>query len=274
MIAATSRRRWWALLLVPLLVFVSLLLLSETLYQRAIAQAPAFPFSACHKVWAHRGHAETGRENSLQSVKGAFERGAVGVELDILFDRELNDFLVSHDRPYALFDGNPLKLESVLSQYSASGFFWLDAKDLRKLSPPTAYKAAQRLSTIIQRHQLAERALVESSDPLSLHWLARQGVYTSLAVSPNDQKYSATVYKLNTALMKLAYAFAGAGAISMNAARYTPVTAATFGQVAVLLSTVNDPKALKLLSGIAEVKVILSDDDQYAITACTDRSGQ
>lgn len=74
--------------------------------------------------------------------------------------------------------------------------------------------------------------------------------------------------------MKLAYAFAGAGAISMNATRYTPVTAATFGQVAVLLSTVNDPQALKLLSAIAEVKVILSDDDHYAITACTDRSGQ
>ena len=274
MIVPTSKRRKWLWLLAPLLLLGLLLSLSDVLYQRAVAQASAFPFSACNKVWGHRGHAAIGAENSLQSVQDAFGRGAAGVEIDILFDGELGDFVVSHNRPYTLFDGKPLLLETVLSHSTRTGHFWLDAKDLSKLSPLTAYKATQRLATLIQRYQLAERAFVESSHALYLSWLADQGIYTSYAVSPNDKKYSAPVYKLNAALMKLGYTFARAGAISMNASRYTPVTATTFGEVAVLLSTVNDTRALQLLSAIPEVKVILSDDDHFATTACGSRAGQ
>jgi len=158
-----------------------------------------------------------------------------------------------------------------LSLATGAGFFWLDAKDLRKLSPFAARKATQRLAALIQRYQLTERAFVESSNALYLSWLADQGIYTSYAMSPNDKKYSAPVSLLNAAIFKLAYALGGAGAISMNASRYTPVTAATFGEVAVLLSTVNDAGALRHLSAIPQVKVILSDDDHYAITACTER---
>lgn len=274
MTATTIKRRWWPWLLAPLLLLGLLLSLSDVLYRCAITQAPAFPFSACQKIWGHRGYAATGGENSLPSVQAAFGRGAAGVEIDILFDRELNDFVVSHDRPYTLFYGKPLKLESVLAQYAGTGFFWLDAKDLRKLSPMTAHKATQRLAALIQRYQLTERAFVESSNPLYLAWLADQDIHTSYAVSPNSEQYSAPVYKLHTAVMKLAYTFGEVSAISMDASRYTPVTAATFGKAAVLLSTVNDTGALQRLSAIPEVKVILSDDDHYAMTACTGRPGQ
>jgi hypothetical protein len=274
MTVSTGKRRRWLWLLFPPLLFGILLTSSDLLYQRALSRAPAFPFPACHKVWGHRGHAASGGENSLQSVQSAFERGATGVEIDILFDRELDDFVVSHDRPYTLFDGKPLKLETVLSRHTGAGSFWLDAKDLRKLSPVTAHRAVQRLATLIQRHQLTDRAFVESSNPLYVSWLVDRGIHTSYALSPNDQKYGAPVYHLNAALMKLAFAFAGAGAISMNASRYTPVTAATFGKVAVLLSTVNDTGALQQLSAVPEVKVILSDDDHYRITACTGRPNQ
>ncbi|XAH25007.1 glycerophosphodiester phosphodiesterase [Xylophilus sp. GW821-FHT01B05] len=266
---ASAKHRWWLWLLVPFLLLGLLLSLSDVLYQRAAAQARAFPFSGCQKVWGHRGYAATGGENSLQGVQEAFRRGAAGVEIDILFDRELDDFVVSHDRPYTLFGGHPLRLESVLSQYTGTGFFWLDAKDLRRLSPMAAHKATQRLAALIRRYQLTERAFVESSNALYVSWLAGQGIHTSYAVSPNDQKYSAPLYQLNAALMKLAYAFSGADAISMDVSRYTPVTAASFGGAAVLLSTVNDADALQHLSAIPEVKVILSDDDHYAISACT-----
>jgi len=210
----------------------------------------------------------------LQSVQSAFGRGASGTEIDILFDRELEDFVVSHDRPYTLFGGKPLMLESVLSEYAGAGFFWLDAKDLRKLTPMTARKATQRLASLIQRHRLTERAFVESNNPLYLSWLTDRGIHTSLAVSPNDQRRSAPAHKLTAAVTKLAYAFAGASAISMNASRYTPVAAAAFGEAPVLLSTVNDAGALLHLSAIPEVKIILTDGDHYAITACGDRPGR
>ena len=274
MTVSTSKRRRWPWLLLPLLLFGILLSLSDVLYQRAAARGSAFPFSSCLKVWGHRGYAATGGENSLKSVQSAFTRGAAGVEIDILFDRELDDFVVGHDRPYTLFDGKPLMLETVLSQHTGAGAFWLDAKDLRKLSPMAAHRATQRLATHIQRYELTERAFVESSNALYLSWLADQGIHTSFAISPNDQKYSVPVYKLHAAITKLAYVFAGAGAISMSASRYTPVTAATFGKVAVLLSTVNDTGALQHLSEMPEVKVILSDDDHYKITACTGRPNQ
>ena len=263
-----TRHRKWPWLLLPVALLGLLLALSDLLYRHAITKAPAFPFPACQKVWAHRGYVGNGDENSLRSVQAAFARGAVGVEIDILYDHELGDFVVSHDYPYTLFDGKPLMLETVLQQYGSAGFFWLDAKDLRKLSPLTAHRATQRLADLVHRYQLSERALVESRSALYLAWLADKGVYTSYLISPNDQKYSAMVYRLNTSLMKLGYALGGLGAISMNDYRYTPTTAAAFGNVAVLLSTVNDAQALKRWSAHPEVKVILSDEDHFALDAC------
>ena len=274
---ARGRRRWpWLLavfLLPAVLLSTALLFASDLLYRRAAARAPAFPFPACQKVWAHRGWAPAGGENSLQSVQGAFERGAAGVEIDILFDHELQDFVVSHDRPFTLFNGKPLRLETVLSRHThGSGFFWLDAKDLRKLSPLAARKATQRLAALIQHYGLGERALVESGNPLYLSWLASRGVHTSYAVSPNDRRYAAPVYRLHAAVTKLGYALAGASAISMDISRYTPVAAATFDKAAVLLSTVNDPGTLLRLSGVPEVKVILSDHDHFELSACAGRA--
>ena len=263
-----TRYRKWLWLLLPVILLSLPLVLSDTLYQRAIAQAPAFPFPACQKVWAHRGYVGDGDENSLRSVQAAFQRGAVGVEIDILYDHALGDFVVSHDAPYTLFDGKPLLLETVLQHYGAAGFFWLDAKDLRKLSPLAARRATQRLADLLHRYQLSERALVESRSALYLAWLANKGIYTSYLISHNDQKYSAVVYQLNTRLMKLGYALGGLGAISMNDYRYTPTTAATFGKVAVLLSTVNDARALKSWAAYPTVKVILSDEDHFALDAC------
>ena len=96
-------------------------------------------------------------------------------------------------------------------------------------------------------------------------------MHTSYAISPNDRKYSAPLYRLHAAFMKLAYAFVGADAISMTAARYTPVTAATFDEAAILLSTVNDAGMLRYLSARPEVKVVLTDEDHYAVTACATR---
>jgi hypothetical protein len=271
MAGAIFRWRRWRWLLVPLLLFGLLLSMSDPLYRYAAARTPAFAFPACQKAWAHRGYAAAGGENSLAGIAEAFRRGAAGVEIDVLFDPELDDFVVSHDRPYTLFDGQPLRLESVLSRFPRSGLFWLDAKDLRKLSPWTAHQATHRLSALLERYGLTERAFVESSQPLYLSWLADQGVHTSYAISPNDRKYSASLYRLHAAVMKLAYAFVGADAISMTAARYTPVTAATFDEAAILLSTVNDAGMLRYLSARPEVKVVLTDEDHYAVTACADR---
>lgn len=269
-VSSARRLRWLGLLVLPAAVIGGPLALSDVFYANAVARAPVLPFPACRKVWAHRGHAATGGANSLQSVEGAFARGAAGVEIDILFDHATADFVVSHARPYTLFGGKPLRLETVLSQHAGAGFFWLDAKDLRSLSPAAALEATQRLFELLRRHGLMRRALVESSNPLYVSWLAARGVPTSLSVSPNDQKYSAPVVGLHIAAIKLAYAFSGAGAISMTASRYTPGIALGFRGAPVLLSTVNDPVLLRHFAADPSVKVILSDDDHYSLASCAE----
>ena len=263
-----TKHRKWLWLLLPLALFAGLLAVSDTLFRQSVAKSPAFPFSACQKVWGHRGLVGSGDENSLRSVGAAFAHGAVGVEIDVLYDAALDDFVVSHDRPYTLYDGQPLHLEAVLQHYGKAGFFWLDAKDLRKLSPWTARKATARLAALIEKYQLQQRALVESRSALYLAWLANKGVYTSYLISPNDQKYSALVFKLNARLMKLGYALGGLGALSTNDFRYSETVAATFAPAPFLLSTVNNAQALQQWSARPEVKVILSDDDHFALSAC------
>ena len=106
-----TKHRKWLWLLLPLALFAGLLAVSDTLFRQAVAKSPAFPFSACQKVWGHRGLVGSGDENSLRSVGAAFAHGAVGVEIDVLYDAALDDFVVSHDRPYTLYDGKPLHLE-------------------------------------------------------------------------------------------------------------------------------------------------------------------
>jgi hypothetical protein len=197
----------------------------------------------------------------VQSIQSAFDRGAAGVEVDILYDKTLDDFVVSHDAPYRLFDGKPLMLTTVLSKFKGSGLLWLDAKNLSKLPPQTAYRATRRLSTLVQDNRLATRAFVESSNALYLSWLAKRNVYTSLTMRVDDRKYSSPIYRLNVAIMKLAYAYVGSGAISMGHHRYTPATAAAFRKAPILLSTV------------ADIKVVLTDGDHYALDACAAGAG-
>lgn len=204
----------------------------------------------------------------MRGVREAFRRGAKGVEIDIIFDSNLGDFVVSHHSPYVLFDKKPLMLRTVLSEFQGRGLFWLDAKNLGKLAPSTAYGATKLLSDMLKMYRLADRSFVESSNPLYLSWLASRDIYTSLAVHLDERKYGKLAYLLNVAAMKLAYVYVGSGAVSMGHSRYTPTTAAAFEGAPVLLSTVNDPEALQRLSTDTNVKVLLSDDDHYYIDAC------
>lgn len=241
-------------------------------YQQAVADA-RFIDTGCYKVWAHRGLFADAQENSIASVLAAFAKGAGGVEVDILYDVAQETFYVSHDRPYQLHDGNPLTLDALLAQTAHFGMFWLDAKDLEELAPWQARRAVGLLEQLLQRHELQERAFVESRNPLYLAWLAERGIHTSFLVSPNEKKYRESVYLANLYIMKLAYTLGPFGALSMNDSRYSVRTAAFFGdQVPVLLSTVNARPALIELVQNPRVRIVLSDEPHYDISACTKAS--
>ena len=97
-------------------------------------------YDDCHKIWAARGLVvegpditPNGTQNSIESIALAFSKGARGVEVDHYYDVELNQFIVSHDRPYNLKNGSLLTLEALFNATSGNNFFWLDFKKLREL---------------------------------------------------------------------------------------------------------------------------------------------
>ena len=101
-------------------------------------------FNECSKIWSARGlYNERSEQNSLLSMRRAFENGASGAEVDFHFDVELNQFIISHDHPkkdangkyiYPKKSGKLLTLELFLSELANDKYFWLDYKNLDKLN--------------------------------------------------------------------------------------------------------------------------------------------
>ena len=81
-------------------------------------------------IIAHRGYWKKYEEqNSIKSVEEAIKKKFKGVELDIFYDKKINDFVLSHD----IYDNadNLLKLKDILKVDIPRDFlFWLDLKNL------------------------------------------------------------------------------------------------------------------------------------------------
>lgn len=237
-------------------------------FREASSAAPMF-FDKCRKAWAHRGFVGKGRENTVGSVRRAIERGATGVEVDILYDVETGRFMVSHNRPYQQTDGNILTLDQLFSRIEADTYYWLDAKDLSDLWPWQAKGAVKRLTMILEKHGLKERALVESRSPFYLAWLADHGIHTSYMVSPNEADYSAPIFWGNIYFMKLAYTLGPFSALSMNDDRYTRSVEQAFGsEVPILVSTVNNRSDFEYFAENPRIKIVLSDRNFYSFNNC------
>lgn len=268
-----SRLTRWTVVLLLLEGVVVLLALAlpghiDRQYAAAVSKAD-FMFDGCHKAWAHRGHTAEAVENTLASVQAAFGRQASGVEVDILYDVPGDQFIVSHDRPYQRTGGELLTLDALLQEMGDQGYFWLDAKDLGKLMPWDARRAVARLAATISQHQLQDRVLVESRNPLYLSWLSARGIHTSFMISPNDKKYSPLVFRANLYAMKWAYTLGPFSAFSMSDRRFTPATRQALGdQVPVLLSIVVDRREFDDLAKSPQVKVILTDNLFYDVDTC------
>lgn len=256
-----------SMLLVTLAVFVFPAYV-DAIFHRHIESVGFLP-NDCKKVWGHRGYTNGAHENTLESVRNAFGHGAAGVEVDILYDVATDRFYVSHDRPYQRVDDKLLTLDELFNHTSSLGKFWLDAKDLEDLLPWHAKKATARLVLLLEKHHLKDRAFVESRNPWYLAWLRDKGVYTSLMISPNEEKYADWIYYPNITLMKFAYSVASLHALSMSDSRYLPKTIRAFNGAPVLLSTVNEFDDIKRLSQDSNVRIILSDKNYFSYDSCS-----
>jgi len=252
------------LILIPIILLLIVVAIIDYKFNQL---KPKMLYSDCLKVWAHRGYSKESPENSLESYKKAFELGAKGVEMDIFFDLDLQDFIVSHDYPYKLENGKFLRLEDVFTNIGGLGYFWLDFKNLNSMSANNASIAVTKMYNLLQQNNLLKKVIIESTDPVNLSRFSKAGLYTSYWIYPDSNRslfhFWVTIYKY-----KLNYLLGEFSALSMDKDYYNTKIEKIFSHIPIHLFTVNDNKLLMTLTRKQNVKIILSDENFYSINSC------
>ena len=160
-------------------------------------------YNDCHKVWSTRGiYGEGIDQNSVESVNKAFAQGAKGVEIDIYYDAQLMDYVVSHGYPYSTPKGQILLLSELFNAVNEGHYYyWLDFKKLRSLDHAQAVQAVQRLQDISRDNELKERIYVEGEAPVNLALFREAGFHTIFDTHPAPTSrlrsaFMITVYKI------------------------------------------------------------------------------
>ena len=148
-------------------------------------------YNDCMKVWSARGLYGNGVEqNSIPSIKAAFYEGAMGAEVDIFYDTEMQDYVVSHSRPYSKKDGKLLMLGELLDATGKDHYLWLDFKKLRHLTDAEVEQAINRLFEISQKNDLHQRLYVEGEAPVNISRYRQAGFHTIYDTHPEPESNS------------------------------------------------------------------------------------
>lgn len=243
-------------------------------------------YASCHKVWSSRGlYSSRDERNSITSFKRAFEHAAQGVEVDFHYDVKMKRFIVGHDHPkpdadgnlvYPTKEGQLLTLEVLFEAVGDGYYFWLDYKNLDKLSTKETDEAIIRLQQISQNGELDERLYIEGSNPLKISRYTEAGFKTILGVHPLPETH--LLSGITRSAYKLAYHFSNATALAMPYAKrakaiYGNVAQDDFGSIPVFLFHVTDEEELlRKLVQQQEVRVILAGRDKsidrFGINSC------
>ncbi len=229
-----------------------------------------------NKIWSARGFYSTHTEqNSIISMKKAFELGAIGAEVDLYYDVRMDKFIISHDKPkkdvngnliYAKKDGEVLTLEKFLKVLSKEHYFWLDYKNLDKLSNTQTKKAINRLDSITKYDSIKQRVYLEGSNPIKLSKYTQAGFKTILGVHPLPQ--TNMLYSITINGYKILYYFSNITALAMPYGSiekpiYTDKTKEYLANIPTFLFHVPDNKELLYsLVKSKDVKVLLVGRDK------------
>lgn len=177
-----------------------------------------------HITWSSRGIYDSyAGQNSITSIKKAFDAGYLGAEIDCYYDIFLEKFIVSHDRTektqkgqyqYLLKDGEILTLEKLFSLLGEGHYFWIDYKNLDRLSSEDTLKSIQRLNKITSIHHIKDRIYLEGSTPNHLQYYADAGYKTLFAFGPlrNNHIFSS----ISSNFYKIIYYFYDMSAIAIH----------------------------------------------------------
>lgn len=239
-------------------------------------------YDDCHKVWATRGLVlegpaitPTGTQNSIESIQLAFDRGARGTEVDVLFDTDMGKFIVSHDLPYNRKNGELLTLEDLFEHTGGGGYFWIDFKKIRKLSDEELDASVDEMERLANRFGIKKWIYVEGEAPFSLAAYRDAGFNTIYDIHPRSDGNLFTPAIIG--LYKLVFHFGDFTVMAMNYGpmddpKYGPRTQELLGEIPLFIYHIeDDPEALERLLKIKGVRVILVRDhsvDRYQLSAC------
>lgn len=210
------------------------------------------------KVWGHSGYYVDAPRNSLEALEAALDLGATGIEIDIFYDSQLNDFVISYDEPYEKFNGKILKLDEAFMKLGTRGFYWLDFKNLGSLKPSNVERASKRLSLILSQRKLEKKIIIESKSHPNLAQFSKLNIPTLYAPSLyHDAPIPVRWYRM----LEIKYLIAkyNFSALSFDHNYFDPTLLKTFHGMDIYLYTINDEKKLKTLLDIPDIKVILTD---------------
>ena len=181
-------------------------------------------YDSCHKVWSSRGFYKSLEErNSITSMQSAFSLGYIGAEVDLFYDVTTDRFIISHDRPkklengdliYSKKDGSILTLEKFLKVVGKEHYFWLDYKNLGRISDENTDKAIARLLEISEFDSIRERLYIEGSNPARLSMYTNAGFRTIFGIHPLYESSILSSFVART--YKIAYYFNNISALAIN----------------------------------------------------------
>ncbi|MBV7315683.1 glycerophosphodiester phosphodiesterase [Shewanella sp. NIFS-20-20] len=214
--------------------------------------------SLCQQVLAHRGAHDVHQENSMAAFTSAFERGVAGIELDVYFDPEHSQFIVSHDEPTASTLASHLLLANVLQQFGTQLYYWVDFKNLGELSNPQRLQALKRLQQLSYQFVPKSQFVIESIAVEALVPFTKADFITSYWLTlTNDM--SMLTFANFAFRIKAKYLLGQFSVISTDVSNYSDRFQWHFPNITTLLFTVNDPNQIRYLFEQANVRVILSD---------------
>lgn len=126
-------------------------------------------------VFAHKGGLHEGiQPNSARAITKSLQVGFEGVEVDIMYDASVKDFIVSHDVPYDRFDGALVTFDELLKEtFDTKPFYiWLDAKNLNDDNAKDYVNALEHFSN---KHAVKQWMLVESRSLVANELLYSKG---------------------------------------------------------------------------------------------------
>ena len=244
-------------------------------------------YNNCKKVWCSRGiYKSWSEQNSLVAFQRAFNAGHIGIEVDFYYDVKMNRFIISHNRPqkdkdgnfiYTLKDGKLFTLEELFKATAKGHYYWLDYKNLDRLSDEDAQKAIKRLDVITKIENVKQRVYLEGSTPWHIDDYTDAGYKTLFAFQPLPK--SSIIASLSSNIYKIGYYFYNITAIAMpygklGDAKYNEITQKNLKGIPVFLFHIpNNDALLHRLVQKKDVRVLLVGRDKSVsrpeITSCS-----